>query len=1384
MNTAANKSRPSPTDQSPYDVLMSASPEPDRLDGRYVKHSEHPLGLEVRDGVYSSLRRVVVSGVTLDFDTADRFGLLKLYNGQNDIKEMFIVADEINISKPIRLPQTQVFIFCRALVFRGDDAAIDTSPLTVPDDERFREVGQRDGRPGLDAGSISVFAASVDTGDRLRFIARGGPGQSAEEGDLGPAPERHDVPAITEEMWVATFGGLKVWHEAATQIGPSLYESSIPYSELDWNKISPQCRPGQITYAEFKNSYYVDAFHSGTHEEVVRQIGVPVLPGRGGAGLPPGQPGVGGRGGRLVSITPIPAVAYDLTGGVSAPRHPGTPGGPGGSPSCAFWVLFRSWPDGSRHRLTHSIQKHEAVQGAASGPGPEAVRPSGEAGCHETAGFSQWAVPLLLGTMLQYARDCAATGHQDVARMALKSYLAGGVASADSKPPLPAGETELERLALFDSVVGNAEAMSALTKELDSLNTRLALRLDDFGNPPGWVPNLSLESMVGAYKAIKSVSLRELFAAYYLEKMWNQRARRTDALGQLIDLLVQQTTKLRGQMIDARNAIVQRGYVAPSDPTTARPAWIAVLDSDSQGADTAQSGASPNMSLLERLKSIMSQIEALEVKRRSIETRLMDEAGKAALEQEQMEGIKAGLKISAILLKSVPLPPPYDLAAGAASGVFDAAGELVVGNVDKGFDTLSSSMKSFTKDNADGLAKAFVSGIDEEVSANNAEIEELKKQAGAVADAKDVLDAAFATQKGTVEKATSLAGRALLAARQQKRQAGPDSSLPPRNFNDEIRRKAVELDAQRNARQYAAEYQAEKAKLEKQAKDSGVKLKQFEGRNKELAKAKARRAESVKTNIARANAMVDGIAKIGQAVHALSISESQFRTTWAAALDRIKSRDKEFLQWTREVEYLNLQKAAVVAQITQLACKLTALRDELTRKLLAIDALRGQLAKSAAESPDQGALVFIQTMRDDATRRLKMYLYLVTKAYEYYTVKPWKGDSGDAQRVFDSLSTVLNQPPIDLQGCFESRSDPDVDARAMADELKKLITAPSSPSLSSREEELLGNVYEKPLRDMGIQLHESLVSGRGQVLTESPILVRLLAADLVELNTRISAGHQPKMLINFVRLGCVPGTDEQQRIVNIRLMAMTVEQVGASLPSSATVKVTHVGASIVRVGGRFFAFEPQTGNGAGALAGSADASGFGNRSATYESSVNFTNIAKENGGVVLATSKEMAPQPKRSQETLISKLLGSSEVSLAGFRPGLHSDYLLTLETTPSNAKFKVLKLDFEITVEKGNATTDSALVAVFCEPNLPVSINVGRADLSGRRSGIGRYMGVFSASGLEARPLEVSVPASFGGFVHVGWSGGAGADAGPGPVTVEAGCTWIARYVSNERSA
>jgi hypothetical protein len=1235
---------------------------------KYIRHGAQTIGVKHLNGWTRPVRRVTLSGVEIELDELDRHGFLKTYAGQQDIQELCIHADTLVIKTRLHFPQTDIFIYCRELYFEGADAWLDTQPVAT----EYRGTLSKDGLDGATAGDIYLYVqrfATTEDESTKHFRAVGGKGQDPDEGDLAFSFTQRHLVCITKEQWDGLFSytNRKVGGSPVTAPEWSQHKDYQPATALDQTR--------GIVYAELK----VDG-------RLIDSAGTKDGPGMGGKGPIPGRPGTGGAGGNLSSTVPGQMASYvDLSGGISGTRITSTKGGWGGTPDVAYWFLFENKDVNGKTEFVPTIEKQQATTGPDGPAGPEPREPEGSAGsCKpiEPTRASPWLTITNLKTAVQFAKNALASGSTDQAREFLSPYLEG-----------------LQAIAATDK----DDALLQLEDEVSSLVEQAIQNVDYFGNPPGWVPMLSLESSVKIYQSILKSSIREIYTAYYLQKAWQAKEDRQAAVRNLLELLTNNTGTTQKALITTRADVIT----------------------------TIQALRQLNVEIEEKLLKPLEQIER----------RLRDNADYLTGESEKMAIISASFKIFAAVAKAIPLPEPYQTAAGAVGTVFDVAGDFVKdgGFTDSAFGKLKSGVNDFVTSNTDNFVEQSAKGMDDALLDAKKDINQLKDKADVASKKKDDLQGAYDEKKKThdelVKQKKELLDKKrdlLLYGRgQRKKEEEQELVKGFKAFEDQQKK---ELD---NSTVDYKSQAGEVTKVEGEIKKKETELKESQAL---VEKAKKDNAAKVKKGIEQVKKMAAGVETIGKTVNELMVSRSQLNSAWDKTLSKLMLNDKDFQDVTSQLAVLNQRKTALATQLLALKTSLGQQSNQISNNLLALNVLGSQLGGSK-DALDPEAIAYVQSISHEAHQTLMQFLYYVVKAYEYYTVEPWGKLDQSAQKLFESLQNLL-EPSDQITG-IDNLSE---------DEQKKLRALLSKPAsfkesmLTQDEFKLLTIVYEKPLRDMGNRLASQLASGSGRLLKEAPKIVTLGKEQLHELNGRIRESVVENTIpISLTRLRQIDETSEKQRIGNIKVVKVQCRKLGETFPDSITFKVSHCGKSVVRSQGKLFAFEPEGGH---------------EKDRGQQSRVVFSTTGGKTADEEWVVEKEIGTlqgkalwQPTADrQENLLTQFLNSDAASpgitLLEFRPGVFSDFELTVEIKPPECRIELEEIRLQITTEAGEVPKGQKIICVNTSPELAIPITASLKDMSDCSGGLGNYVGVFQ----DMQRMRISVPERYGNYVHTGW--------------------------------
>lgn len=1102
--------RPEERSTGDHELLWRPDEAPKASDARYVRVVEQPLAARTFNGVWRPLRRVTVTGMTLLIDPNDTHGLARFAGDAakvSDVAELYLMADSVTISRQFRVPQAQVVIVAREVRFEGKGCL-----STEPEPTVLRAADAIDGANGTTGGSVTIIAGNVDVKQATGpcVVTQGSKGQDGGPGKLTPSPTRRTLPAITEKDWDALFS-YENCTIPRTRSWPVIFEGHLDKPKWsDYKNMGGG--EGHIVYIAITNTPWTDTSpftYDYAPTYTVASRGTKDRPGAGADAGPGGSPGAGGAGGAVLSTVAFPKGAINTCGG--PPGRPGgpTPGGEGGTPSPAYYI---TWACKAMRELKMSYQVK--VENAHAERGREGrvgeKREGGPAGAVEQVSLPQaWMVPAVLAVAAAYARDCLIHGAQQRAATMLEPYL---VAPADVAKVAAT-------LRVSEAVLGTPTAQQQAHRDLGVLIEQLRSGVDVFGNPPGWVPSLSLETSIDIYRAALEPSIRQIYAAYVLQHSWNDVARKTDAIDSLTKLL---DTR-------ARDAVKTIG--------TTRENYAKALD-------LLQQLLTESEGLFTRLQRRKEELE----KKADVKTR--EEAVKAA--------IAAGFKISSALLKSLPLPEPYRTITAGVGGVADVAAAFVEnGPDDDSFNELREQAKDFANDFASNPELLAALDDDKLIGATRTgQDDDARSEADAKAAEATLKDLTAKKQDAddALLKATHAAENAQAAHEDAIRKGVPAEKLAALETASENAQAHL-----RNCRQKADTLNSECTKAGKVGTDVRAAVdKRKSDREKEITKTAQQVAK-----------LASAASDIGKTINKLRASQSQLNAKHAEALAALQSTDEEYVGLMRSIAAVQERKADATQQVDRLNSAMQDAAATLTKSLLAISELRAQRAKSQ-DVLDPTLMTYIQSLSRDAHRDLRRYLYYVARAFEYYTMKPWTAVYGDTERILEGITRLEDARGVQI----------DLRDKSQEEKLRELITAKDrQPALSGDQLAVLRMVYEKPLKDMGLALADDWMHGAGQLLQGSQ-QVTLRETELCEINAALASSDRPNTVpFSLLRLRQVAKTYERQRIVGIKVVRLCFEELDNSRPDQVTVNFSLAGQSVVRCQNVLYAFDPEVRDG-------------------------------------------------------------------------------------------------------------------------------------------------------------------------------------------------------------
>lgn len=498
------------------ETIQSHGEAPPPTSSLYMHRSQR-----VREG---GAEQSIVAGVHLVFKRGHANNLFESFNVPRDQqldasaaagpkKALLIACDTLEISGMLSLPEWEVAIFARKLIF-VDQGSINTTPLNwslekAADYDPLNRKGGASGADGHHAGAIRIFVDSMDMPSHesmQRFVCRGGRGQHAGHGKDGSN-------------------------------GNSMSPISNIYKRTDTGRLN-------TFTASFANPCVFAKHHWHWIIETEKgQRGVDGWPGNGEHALEPGVPGSGGHGGGWISnqaaLQALVDTAAGDAGNMADDVRGGAAGLPGTSTHYDLTIRFNLASDTAEgdSNLTES-RTTTAGNSYTAKPSPKGKGETGEKKTINAA--NAWVHPFQLESVLRYARDAFLAGSRNPVSDLLKPY------EHALSLPLPTGSD-----AGLPWIAGEAARWTAAQAEVASMLHRLRNQLDYFGNPAGYMPFLSLQATLRLYDIETKDAVRTLLLASWVQDVSNQQQSAANAIGSALDELNKDSSRIADQLVQA-----------------------------------------------------------------------------------------------------------------------------------------------------------------------------------------------------------------------------------------------------------------------------------------------------------------------------------------------------------------------------------------------------------------------------------------------------------------------------------------------------------------------------------------------------------------------------------------------------------------------------------------------------------------------------------------------------------------------------------------------------------------------------------------------------------------------------------------------------------------
>ncbi len=448
-------------------------------------------------------------------------------------RSLMISCDTLEVHGEFSVPEADVTIFARRLVWATPDAGINTSPLPWDLPKAPDAVGTTPGENGANgrhAGSLKVFVSAVEceAPPRPRLVAQGGRGQDPGEGSDGK--NGADMPPFASakfEVLVPKVRGLGDPQIFVTNSATVGFSPPAVYIDAQW-------------YAGFLIPTTNDKRGSNS------------WPTSGANAVAAGIPGDGGNGGNLMTNSMALAACLKNDGGLPGNKGQDRVGGRAGtpSPSAMYSVEIQEWYLSDTDKATFKQKMtggpHTTNRGsdAAAKPAPygPGLTPDPAAIDCPTA----WLHPFALQTVLEYARDLFLAGDQGGVQEVLHSY--------EEALALPAPKS----VAGWDDTPWEDSSMAqwrAAQGEVASMLQRVRGHLDYFGNPAGYMPLLSLQGAIKLYAGETRRALRTLLLVDWINDETRKAEEAIAVFGDVIDGLNEDSRRAADQVTASEEKI-------------------------------------------------------------------------------------------------------------------------------------------------------------------------------------------------------------------------------------------------------------------------------------------------------------------------------------------------------------------------------------------------------------------------------------------------------------------------------------------------------------------------------------------------------------------------------------------------------------------------------------------------------------------------------------------------------------------------------------------------------------------------------------------------------------------------------------------------------------
>ena len=391
------------------------------------------------------------------------------------------------------------------------------------------------------------------------------------------------------------------------------------------------------------------------------------------------------------------------------------------------------------------------------------------------------------------------------------------------------------------------------------------------------------------------------------------------------------------------------------------------------------------------------------------------------------------------------------------------------------------------------------------------------------------------------------------------------------------------------------------------------------------------------------------------------------KKTLDAELEKLRATDPVFVGPTQELQALNAEKQKLGERLSATLDKLAKFSSAVEEDQLAIEQLDQDLT-AALDVLDHRSIAYVADMGKRTTDRLLNFQYLMAKAYQYRTLKPYTGNL-HLGRILDRVRDLVE---------FQS----------------------STPVLSPDQFESLKAIYLDELGRIGADILGDLNVNTPE--HSEPVSFRLTAEQLAELNERGS------IELDLASMGLFGQGQEDLRIASIKTQELDVTQIG-EIGTTATLrlKLEHSGFSRLTREGQTYLFTH------------------------YRTErVNPISWSTVYDGLSRTWTETEISAATDSLLRFILKLSGSADILLYS-RPSALAKLVLSKEVTAdAGVDLRVDGLVLKLQYDYGTANASNRRLAVEVSSDLGPRILLDHQDSNGRQDGLGSFARSFAGPG------------------------------------------------------